>query len=73
MALFDYDSICVQEGKLRDTDITTWIDQLGPISVSVSSNLIQQPTFLCISNPEALVESFVDALNGLATQSKAQM
>ena len=31
------------------------------------------PIFLCISNPRDLVESFIDAVEGLATQSKAQM
>ena len=35
--------------------------------------MIGEPIFLCISNPRDLVESFVDALDGLATQSKAQM
>ena len=31
------------------------------------------PLFLCHSNPRDLVESFIDAVEGLATQSKAQM
>ena len=31
------------------------------------------PIFLCISNPRDLVESFVDDVEGLAKQSKAQM
>ena len=31
------------------------------------------PIFLCNSNPRELVESFIDAVEGLATQSKAQM
>ena len=31
------------------------------------------PKFLCNSNPRDLVESFIDAVEGLATQSKAQM
>ena len=31
------------------------------------------PIFLCISNPRDLVESFIDAVERLATQSKAQM
>ena len=30
------------------------------------------PIFLCNSNPRDLVESFVDAVEGLATQSKTQ-
>ena len=31
------------------------------------------PIFLCISNPRDLVDSVIDAVEGLATQSKAQM
>ena len=31
------------------------------------------PIFLCNSNPRDLVESFIDAVESLATQSKAQM
>ena len=31
------------------------------------------PIILCNSNPRDLVESFIDAVEGLATQSKAQM
>ena len=31
------------------------------------------PIFLCNSNPRDLVETFLDAVEGLATQSKAQM
>ena len=73
MAIFHFESICVQEDKFRDTDTATWIGKHVPISVSISSNLSEQPIFLCDSNPGALVESFVDALDGLATQSKARI
>ena len=31
------------------------------------------PIFVCNSNPRDLVESFIDALEGLATKSKTQM
>ena len=31
------------------------------------------PIFFCKSNPGDLVESFIDAVEGLATQSKVQM
>ena len=31
------------------------------------------PIFLCNSNPRVLVQSFIDALEGLTTQSKAHM
>ena len=43
------------------------------ISISISSNLIPEPIFLCNSGPRHLVSYFVSALEGLATQSKAQM
>ena len=59
--------------QFENTETTTWIGKHVPITVSISSNLIGEPLFLCNSNPRDLVESFIDALEGLATQSKAQM
>ena len=44
-----------------------------PISVSVSSNLIPEPIFLCNSHSRILVSSFISTLERLATQSKAQL
>ena len=73
LAVFDFESICIPEEKFKDTETTTWIGKHVPISVSISSNLIAHPIFLCNSNPRDLVESFIDAVEGLATQSKAQM
>ena len=73
MEIFDFQSICVQKDNFRDTDKTVWIGKHVPISVSISSNLIEQAIFLCNSNPTALVESFVDVLDGLATQGTAQV
>ena len=35
--------------------------------------MVEQPIFLCNSNPGVLVVSFVDVLDGLATQSITQM
>ena len=73
LAVFDFESICILEEKFRNTETTTWIGKHVPISVSISSNVIAKPIFLCNSNPRDLVESFIDAVEGLATQSKAQM
>ena len=73
LAVFDFESICIPEEKFKNTETTTWIGKHVPISVSISSNLIAKPIFLCTSNPHDLVESFIDAVEGLATQSKAQM
>ena len=73
LAVLDFESICIPEEKFKNTDTTTWIGKHVPISVSISSNLIEEPLFLCNSNPSDLIESFIDAVEGLATKSKAQM
>ena len=73
LVVFDIESICIPEEKFKNKRTTTWIGKHVPISVSISSNLMGMPIFLCNSNPRDLVESFIDAVEGLATQSKAQM
>ena len=73
LAVFDFESICIPEEKFKNNKTTTWIGKHVPISLSIASNLIAKPIFLCKSNPRDFVESFIDAVEGLATQSKAQM
>ena len=73
LAVFDFESICTPEEKFKNTKTTTWIGRHVPISVSICSNLIAMPLVLCYSNPRNLVESFIDTVEGLATQIKAQM
>ena len=73
MAVFDFESICVKEDTCKETETTKWIGKHVPISVLISSNLIPEPIFLCNSDPRHLVSSFISTLEGLATQSKAQM
>ena len=73
LAVFDLASICIPEEKFKNTERTTWIGKHVPISVSMSSNLIAMPIFLCNSNLRDLFESFLDSVEGLATQSKAQI
>ena len=72
LAVFDFESICIPEEKFKNTETTTWIGKQVQTSVSISSNLIAEPLFLCNSDPRDLVESFIDAVEGLTTQSKAQ-
>ena len=72
LAVF-FESICVKEETYTETETTKWIGKHVPISVSISSNLKPEPIFLCNSDPRQLVSSFVSVLEGLATQSKAQM
>ena len=73
LAKFDFESICVKEDSYKQTETTTWIGKHVPILVSISSNLILVPIFLCKANPHHLILSFVTALEGLATQSKTQV
>ena len=71
--MFDFKSICVLEGTIRDTNTTTWIGKHVPISLSIPSNLVQGPIFLYNSDPHHLAASFNGTLEGWALQSKAQM
>ena len=73
LAIFDFESICVQEETFRDTNTTTWIGKHVPISVSISSNLVEEPIFICNSDPHHLAASFIGALENLASHSKAKM
>ena len=73
LAIFDFESICVKEDAYKQTETTTWFGKHVPISVSISSNLIPEPIFLFNANPHYLISSFITALEGLATQSKAQL
>ena len=73
LAKFDFESICVQEESFKDKKTTTWIGNNVPISVSFSSNLEEEPIFICNSDPNHLVASFIGALENLVSQSKAKM
>ena len=73
LAIFDFESICVQEETFRDRIITTWMGKHVPISVSISSNLVEEPIFLCNSDPHHLVASFIGVVENLASQCKAKM
>ena len=73
LAKFDFESIWVQEETFRDTITTTWIGKHVPISVSISSNFVEEPIFLCNSDPHPLVASFIRVLEILASQNKSKM
>ena len=71
LAIFDFESICVQEESFKDTDTTKWIGKHIPISVSIPSKLVNEPIFFSNSDLHHLVTSFISALENLALQSKA--
>ena len=70
LAIFDFESICVQEESFKDTDTAKWIRKHIPISVSISSNLVNKPFFLCNSDPHHLVFFFIGALEKLSLTAK---
>ena len=45
LAIFDFESICVPTEELKETQTTTWIGKHVHISVSISTNLIDEPSF----------------------------
>ena len=59
LAIFDFESICVQEESVEDTNETKWIGKHLPISVSISSNLVKEPVVFCNSDTHPLVTSFI--------------
>ena len=73
LTVFDFESICVPSKELKDTKTTTWIGKHEPISVSFSSNFLQEHILLCNKDPKKLIVSFVEALEELARRSKAKM
>ena len=72
LAIVDFESICVQDETFRDTNTTIWIGNYVPISSASSSNLVEEPLFLCNSDPHHLVASFIGTLENSASQSKAK-
>ena len=58
LAIFDFESICVQEVTFRNTNTTTWLGKHVPIYVSISSNLVEESFFICNHGPHHLVSSF---------------
>ena len=73
LAVFDNESICVQGETFRDTNTTNWIRKHVPISVSLFSSLVEEPSFLCNSDPHHLVASFIGALENSASHGKAKL
>ena len=73
LAIIKFESICLEDEKIKDTETTKKIGKRIPISVSTSSILIQEHFFLCDPNPRDLVSSFIDALQILAKRSKSEI
>ena len=68
----DFESNCVKSERLKSTDTTTWVGKCEPISVSISSNLNDEPTFSCDPVSKVLVSNFIYSLETLAKKSKSE-
>ena len=66
LAIFVFEPFSMQEEGFKDTDTTNRFRKRFPISVSISSNLVKEPIFLCNCDPHHLVTSFIGALQNLA-------
>ena len=78
LAVFDFESICLAENNSTDTNSvenipTAWVGRHEPISVSISSNLIEKPILKCESETRKLVEQIEDTLQKLAAKSENDM
>ena len=71
--VFDFEAICVQSVEANNTLTTSWIGTHVPVSVSISSNLLDEPVFLCENDPYRLIISFVAQLKTLAAKNKAEL
>ena len=69
LIIFDFESITVPDNTIRNTELTSWIGKHVPISVSISSNLLNQPIFICNEDPLQLIRDFVSSLTIIAEKS----
>ena len=71
--MFDFESIWVKNSKLVDTEATTWVGKHEPISVSITSNLLEEPIFICYTELHSPVPAFVNSVESLAEKNKLEM
>ena len=73
LAVFDFEALAVPlETNTSNQENTTWIARQVPISVAISSNLCEQPIFICCNDPKELISQFVDELRRLSEKSGTQ-
>ena len=73
LIVFDFESITVPDSTLKNTDLTSWIGKHIPISVSIASNLLDDPIFICNEDPNQLIRDFVSNLTHIAEKSTLLM
>ena len=72
-AVFDFESSCVKNSKLVDTKTSTSVGKHEHVAVSITSNLLKEPIFICNTEPHSLVSAFVNSVESLAEKNKLEM
>ena len=73
LAVFDFEAKHVHSVDINNTATTSWIGTHVPVSISISSNLLDEPVFLCENDPNRLIISFVAQLEKLAAKNKVDV
>ena len=73
LAVFDFEAICVHSMDINNTATTSWIGTHVPVSVSISSNLLDEPVFICENDPNRLIICFVAQLEIPAAKNKVDV
>ena len=71
LAIMVLEVICVQEGTFTKSPASTWIGQKITISINIVFPKSSKGAVFCKWHPHQLVETFIDALENSASQSKA--
>ena len=69
LIILSFESITLPDNTIRNTELTPRIRKHVPISVSISSNLLTQPIFICNEDPLQLSRDFVSCLANIAEKS----
>ena len=72
-AVFDFESICVKSTTIANTETNTWVGEYEPMSVSTTSDLLEEPILICDTELQSLLSSFVTSSENLARKSKLEM
>ena len=73
MFVSDFESITVHHHCLNHTDSKNFVGKHVPKSVSIPSNIISEPIFICDINPGWLVSKFLPEVPALSERSSMEL
>ena len=72
-AVFDFESISVRSSTVVVAETTTWVCTHQPISVSITSGLLEAPNLNCDTKLQSLFSTFLTSLENLAEKRKLEI